>query len=181
VLRTEETGEVDIELLLPAAGLPIAWSAVLESGAKFGIKPIGNHAREALRLEAGIPMAGPDLNEDIVPPEADLEGKAFSLNKGCYPGQEVVARMDTYGTVRRHLVGLLMRDSTVPPKGAKIFAGDREVGWLSSAARSPQLGQVIGFGFPLRDFSKPGTELTVEFGGGRHPATVHPLPFYRKS
>jgi folate-binding protein YgfZ len=181
VLRTEETGEVDIELLLPAAGLPTAWSAVLDAGAKFGIQPFGTQAREALRMEAGLPAAGPDLNEDIVPPEANLEGKAFSLNKGCYPGQEVVARMDTYGTVRRHLVGIVLKDSTVPPKRAKLFAGDREVGWISSAARSPQLGQVIALGFPLRDFSQPGTELTVEFGGGRHPATVHPLPFYVKS
>lgn len=181
VLRTEETGEVDIELLLPAARLATAWNSVMEAGAKFGIKPFGIQARETLRLEAGIPKAGPDLNEEIVPPEANLEGKAFSLNKGCYPGQEVVARMDTYGSVRRHLVGLVMKDSTVPPKGAKLFAGDREVGWLSSAARSLQLGRVIAFGFPLRDFSKPGTELTVESGGDRHPATVHPLPFYVKS
>jgi glycine cleavage system aminomethyltransferase T len=55
------------------------------------------------------------------------------------------------------------------------------VGWISSAARSPQLGQVIALGFPLRDFSKPGTELTVEFDGRRYPATVHALPFYVKT
>jgi len=180
VLRTEETGEVDIEILLPADGLSTAWSSVMEAGAKFGIKAVGNHAREALRMEAGIPKAGPDLNEEIVPPEANLEEKAFSLSKGCYPGQEVVARMDTYGNVRRHLVGLVMKDSTVPAKGAKLFAGDREVGWISSAVHSPQLGHVIAFGFPLRDFSKPGTELSVELLGSKHPATVHPLPFYVK-
>lgn len=179
VLRTEETGEVDIELLLPAVGLSTAWSTVMEAGAKFGIKPIGTQARETLRLEAGLPKAGPDLNEDIVPPEANLEGKAFSLNKGCYPGQEVVARMDTYGSVRRHLVGIVMKDSTVPAREAKLFAGDREVGWISSAVRSLQLGQVIAFGFPLRDFSKPGTALSVEIEGKRHDATVQALPFYR--
>ena len=81
----------------------------MEAGATYGIKAVGGHAREALRIEAGLPKAGPDLNEEIVPPEANLEGKAFSLNKGCYPGQEVVARMDTYGNVRRHLVGLVMK------------------------------------------------------------------------
>jgi folate-binding protein YgfZ len=180
VLRTEETGEVDIEVLLPADSLLTAWANAMQAGAKFGIRAIGNHAREALRLEAGIPKAGPDLNEEIVPPEANLEGKAFSLSKGCYPGQEVVARMDTYGNVRRHLVGLTLKDAVLPPKGAKIFAGEREVGWVSSAVRSPQLNQVIAFGFPLRDFSKPGTELTVEFDGGRHLATVQTLPFYIK-
>ena len=132
------------------------------------------------RIEAGIPKAGPELNEEIVPPEANLEEKAFSLTKGCYPGQEVVARMDTYGNVRRHLVGLTLKDSTVPPKGSKLFSGDREVGWISSAVHSPQLNKAIALGFPLRDFSKPGTDLTVEFGDGKHPATVQPLPFYAK-
>ena len=131
-------------------------------------------------MEAGIPKAGPDLNEEIVPPEANLEGKAFSLNKGCYPGQEVVARMDTYGNVRRKLVGLVLQDSAVPPHGAKLYSGDREVGWISSAVQSPHFNRVIAFGFPLRDFSKPGTELTVGFGEGKHPATIQPLPFYTK-
>jgi aminomethyltransferase len=180
VLRTEETGEVDIEVLLPSDSLLAAWTTAMEAGAKFGIKAIGNQAREALRMEAGIPKAGPDLNEEIVPPEANLEGKAFSLNKGCYPGQEVVARMDTYGNVRRKLVGLVLKNSVVPPHGTKLYSGDREVGWISSAIRSPQLNKVIAFGFPLRDFSNPGTELTVEFENSRHPAIIQPLPFYTK-
>lgn len=180
VIRTEETGEMDIEVLLPAGSLLSAWTAAMEAGSKFGIKAIGSQAREALRLEAGLPKAGPDLNEEIVPPEANLEGKAFSLNKGCYPGQEVVARMDTYGNVRRKLVGLVLKDSVIPPHGAKLYSGDREVGWISSAAHSPHLNQVVALGFPLRDFSKPGTELTVEHENSRHPATVQPLPFYTK-
>jgi len=181
VVRTEETGEIDIEILLPVSGLAAAWTSLLEAGAKFGIKPVGRHALEALRMEAGIPKAGPDLNEEIVPPEAHLEDKAFSLSKGCYPGQEVVARMDTYGSVRRHLVGLVLQDSTVPPKGAKLFSGDREVGWVSSAVHSPQMNKVIAFGFPLRDFSAPDTTLTVDIDGTRHEAKVHALPFYTKS
>ncbi|MDF0665926.1 MAG: aminomethyltransferase family protein [Nitrospira sp.] len=180
VLRTEETGEIDIEVLLPTDGLPAAWTSAMQAGDKFGMRAIGSHAREALRLEAGLPKAGADLNEEIVPPEANLEEKAFSLNKGCYPGQEVVARMDTYGNVRRKLVGLVLKDTVVPSHGAKLYSGDREVGWISSAVHSPQLNKVIAFGFPLRDFSKPGTELAVEFESGRHPATVQTLPFYTK-
>ena len=180
VLRTEETGEIDIEVLLPADSLLPAWTSALQAGNKFGMRTVGSHAREALRIEAGLPKAGTELNEEIVPPEANLEGKAFSLNKGCYPGQEVVARMDTYGNVRRKLVGLALRDLGVPPHGAKLYSGDREVGWISSAVRSPLLNKTIAFGFPLRDFSKPGTELAVEFEGGRHPATVQTLPFYTK-
>jgi folate-binding protein YgfZ len=184
-----------------------SWGLLLVSGPKacatvsaaFGVemsdlKPvnavaaqIGGHSSFVLRteetgetdLEAGLPKAGPDLNEEIVPPEANLEGKAFSLNKGCYPGQEVVARMDTYGNVRRHLVGLVIKGSIIPPSGAKLFIGDREIGWVSSATYSPQLKTPIALAFPLRDFSAPGTNLTIEVDGARHEATVRALPFYR--
>lgn len=179
VICTEETGERDYEILIPVDGLVAAWEQLMEAGAPHGIKPIGNQAREALRMEAGLPKAGPDLNEEIVPPEANLEEKAFSLTKGCYPGQEVVARMDTYGSVRRHLVGLVVKGSAVPPKGAKLFSGDREVGWVSSATLSPELKTPIAFGFPLRDFSTAGTALTIEADGTKYDATVQALPFYR--
>ncbi|MBH0189507.1 MAG: hypothetical protein HP493_11925 [Nitrospira sp.] len=74
-----------------------------------------------------------------------------------------------------------LKDTDIPTKGAKLFSGDREVGWISSAVRSPQLNQVIAFGFPLRDFSKPGTELAVEIEGTKHDATVTTLPFYTRS
>jgi len=180
-IRTEETGETDIEILVPAEGLVETWQRLWAVGEPMGLKPFGSDARETLRIEAGLPRAGPDLNEEIVPPEANLEGKAFSLTKGCYPGQEVVARMDTYGSVRRRLVGLVIEDRIVPPRGAKIFSGEREVGWISSAALSPSLGCALALGYPLRDFTAPGTALTVDIDGQRHPATVRSLPFYQKA
>ena len=89
--------------------------------------------------------------------------------------------MDTYGNVRRHLVGLVMKDSIIPPKGAKLFIGDREIGWVSSATLSPQLKTPIALAFPLRDFSAPGTTLAIEIEGVRHDATVKALPFYRRA
>ncbi len=181
IIRTEETGEQDFEVLLPGDAATTAWDQLMQTGQGYGLKPFGSHTREALRMEAGLPQAGPDLNEEIVPPEANLEGKAFSLSKGCYPGQEVVARMDTYGSVRRRLVGLVVDDTVIPSRGAKLFSGDREVGWVSSAVQSPQLQSIIAFGFPLRDFSKPGTALSVEIEGSRHQALVHSLPFYTRT
>ena len=93
-------------------------------------------------MEAGLPQAGPDLNEEVVPPEANLEGKAFSLSKGCYPGQEVVARMDTYGSVRRRLVGLVIDGANVPPRGAKLFQR-RSRGGMGQQ-RSPFAATAIG-------------------------------------
>jgi aminomethyltransferase len=181
LIRAEETGETDVEVLVPADGLKAAWDRLWAAGEAMGLTPFGAHALETLRVEAGLPKAGPDLNETIVPPEANLEGKAFSLTKGCYPGQEVVARMDTYGSIRRRLAGLVLEDTLIPPPGAKLFSGEREVGWVSSAVRSPSLGKVIAFGFPLRDFTPPGTALTVEINGERKPATVQPLPFVKGS
>src|SRR5206468_3414748 len=128
-----ETGETDIEILVPSGELRSAWERLWTTGDSMGLQPFGTQALETLRVEAGLPKMGPDLNENIVPPEANLEGKSFSLSKGCYPGQEVVARMDTCGSVRRRLVGLTLSESAVPLSGAKIYSGDREVGWVSSA------------------------------------------------
>ncbi len=179
IVRTEETGEQDYEIFAPTDLIATVWEQVLTAGKPLGLQPFGTQARESLRVEAGIPKLGPDLNEQIVPPEANLEGKAFSLSKGCYPGQEVVARMDTYGSVKRRLVGLIVnaRDNQVPPHGAKVFRGEREVGWVSSGVLSPTLNQVIAMAFPLRDFTVPDTELEVDYNDQRHPATVKALPF----
>jgi glycine cleavage system T protein len=178
LVRAEETGETDIEILIPADALLSVWERLWALGEPMGLKPFGTEAREMLRLEAGFPKAGTELTEEIIPPEANLEGKAFSLSKGCYPGQEVVARVDTYGSVRRRMVALVLLDPVIPKMGAKLFSGEREVGWVSSAAHSPSFGCSIAFGFPLRDFASPGTTLTVDIDGQRYDATVRPLPLY---
>ncbi len=179
VMKTEETGHTDIELLVPADRVVSVWERLCSAGRPFGLQAVGTEACEVLRIEAGLPKAGVDLTEEIVPPEANLEGKAFSLSKGCYPGQEVVARMDTYGNVRRRLVGLLVESQTVPPAGAKLYSGDREVGWISSAAYSPSFKCPIALGFPLRDFSQPDTHLAIDVGGRRYPTTVKSFPLPR--
>ncbi len=183
IANTQETGECDREILMPNDAMDQAWRQLWEAGKALALRAIGTEARESLRIEAGIPKLGPDLNEQIVPPEANLEGKAFSLNKGCYPGQEVVARMDTYGSVKRRLVGLVIDapEKTIPLSHAKVFSEAREVGWVSSAIHSPTLNKTIAFAFPLRDFTAPGTALDVDINGQRQPAVVQALPFYPSS
>jgi glycine cleavage system aminomethyltransferase T len=74
-----------------------------------------------------------------------------------------------------------MKGSVIPPSGAKLFIGDREIGWVSSATQSPQRKAPIALAFPLRDFSAPDTTVTVEIDGARHDATVQALPFYRRA
>lgn len=181
IAAAQETGEHDVEILMPNEAMDQVWSRLWEAGATVDLRAVGTAARESLRIEAGIPKLGPDLNERIVPPEANLEGKAFSLSKGCYPGQEVVARMDTYGTVKRRLVGLVIDspEAPVPSPDAKVFSADREVGWVSSAIHSPTLNKTLAFAFPLRDFTAPGTALDVDVDGQRHPCVVQALPFYQ--
>jgi folate-binding protein YgfZ len=169
----------DFELFVPLEALPSLWTHLLKTGEPFGLKPIGKATIETARIEAGLPRLGPDINDRIVPPEANLEGIAFSLSKGCYPGQEVVARMDTYGSVKRRLVGLVIEgtEKDQPEAGAKLFSGTREVGWVSSSTFSPLLQKPIALGFPLRDFTPPATQLEVETQGKKFPASVSTLPF----
>jgi folate-binding protein YgfZ len=179
IARTEETGMADYELFAAFEVLLPLWTHLLKTGGPVGLKPIGKATLETVRIEAGLPRLGPDINDRIVPPEANLEGIAFSLSKGCYPGQEVVARMDTYGSVKRRLIGLLIEGTkkNLPEAGAKLFSGAREVGWVSSATFSPQLQKPIALGFSLRDFTAPETQLEVEIQDQRFPASVNSLPF----
>ena len=126
-------------------------------------------------------LLGAEHGDQFVPQMVNFELiGGVNFKKGCYPGQEVVARMDTYGNVRRHLVGLILKDATIPPKGAKLFSGDREVGWVSSATFSPQQNAVLAFGFTLRDFSSTDKALKVEIEGWKYDATVKSLPLYAK-
>lgn len=177
--RTEETGRADFELFVPLEALASVWTHLLKTGEPEELRAIGKATLETARIEAGLPRLGPDINEHIVPPEANMEGIAFSLSKGCYPGQEVVARMDTYGSVKRRLVGLVIDGTTndLPEAGAKLFSGTREVGWVSSATFSSRLQKPIALGFPLRDFTKPGTQLEIQTPNRRFPASVSSLPF----
>jgi aminomethyltransferase len=179
IAKTEETGMTDFELFVPLEALPSLWAHLLKTGEPEGLKPVGRTTRETARIEAGLPRLGPDINDRIVPPEANLEGIAFSLSKGCYPGQEVVARMDTYGSVKRRLVGLVVEgaENDLPEVGAKLFSGTREVGWVSSSTFSPLLQKPIALGIPLRDFTPPGTQLEIETQGNKFSASVSVLPF----
>ncbi len=179
--KTEETGTTDYELFASLETLPSLWAHLLNTGESSGLKPIGRETRETARIEAGLPRLGPDINDRIVPPEANLEGIAFSLSKGCYPGQEVVARMDTYGSVKRRLIGLMVEgtENDLPEIGNKLLSGAREVGWVSSSTFSPLLNQPIALGFPLRDFTPPGTQLEIETRSKKIPASVTTLPFIK--
>lgn len=133
---------------------------------------------EITRIEAGRPRFGIDMDEDTIPLEAGIEDRAISLTKGCYVGQEIIIRVlhRGHGRVARRLVGLSLDPSAAPPRqGEAIHAGDREIGRVTSAVVSPSLGRPIALGYVHRDFTEPGTAVTV----GADPANVAALPFVR--
>lgn len=141
-----------------------------------GAVPAGPEAIEAARIEAGYPLFGVDMTEDTIPLEAGIEDRAISFTKGCYVGQEVIVRVlhRGHGRVARKLVGLRI-EGDVPSRGAKIVSGDRDVGMVTSAARSPRLGS-IAMAYVHRDFVSPGTRVEIEMPSGRVGATVSERP-----
>jgi folate-binding protein YgfZ len=143
-------------------------AALIQAGAH----EVSHDAIEAARIEAGYPVFGIDMTDDTIPLEAGIEDRALSMSKGCYVGQEVIIRVlhRGHGRVARKLVTLRI-DGAVPQRGARLFAADRDVGFVTSAAVSPRLG-TIAMGYVHRDFLTPGTTLDLATDSGRVPATV---------
>jgi folate-binding protein YgfZ len=147
---------------------------------RAGAGRVSDAAFEAARIEAGYPIFGVDMDDDIIPLEAGIEQRAISFTKGCYVGQEVIIRVlhRGGGRVARRLVGLQLQDAFEPPaRGARIHAGGRDAGFVTSAAQSPRLG-TIALAYVHRDFVAPGASVEVDAGAGRRiQATVSALPF----
>jgi folate-binding protein YgfZ len=163
LIRTAEPAGVDV--LCDAGDRGAVWDALVLAGGR----PVGEDAAEVLRVERGRPRFGVDLDESVIPQEAGLNERAVSFTKGCYVGQETVARLHYRGKPNRHLRGLRLSQPTAP--GAELRLGERLAGVLSSSVRSPVLGP-IGLAL-LRREAEPG--MTVAANGAR--ATVVELPF----
>jgi tRNA-modifying protein YgfZ len=152
--------------------------ALLERLREAGAVQAEASALEAARIEAGYPLFGVDMTGDTIPLEAGIEQRGISFTKGCYVGQEVIIRVlhRGHGRVAKRLVGLQI-DGAVPEAGAKLLAGTRDVGVVTSAARSPRHG-AIALGYLHRDFFTTGTAVEVESRGARATATVteRPIP-----
>ncbi|HVL27316.1 MAG TPA: glycine cleavage T C-terminal barrel domain-containing protein [Acidimicrobiales bacterium] len=135
-------------------------------------------AYEAVRIEAGIPVMGREMDESTIPAEAGVVEQSVSFTKGCYTGQELVARIDSRGgNVPRKLRGVVVSGgSDLPPPAATVQAGDgKDVGRLTSVAWSPQLGAPVALAYVRRAVSPPA-EVTLVWEGGSAPARVEPLP-----
>jgi folate-binding protein YgfZ len=160
------TGRPAFQLFVPAAGAEKVAAALRAAGAE----PASADRLECLRIEAGTPRVGHELDESVLPAEAGLDD-AIATAKGCYTGQEVVTRMRTRGRAAHRLVGLRFEGERLPERGAPIEAAGAAVGQVTSAVRSPELG-AIGLGFVRAEAALPGASVRVAGA----PARIAALP-----
>lgn len=167
------TGELAYQVFAPPEAASELDERVRTAGAGTGMALLDPAAFDIARIEAGVPATGREIDEQVLPAETGLLSRAVSFSKGCYTGQEVVARMDSRGRVSHRLVGLRFDGEKAEP-GARLLADGRVVGDVSSVARSPRHG-VIGLAYVRAAFADPGTELRVADQDG--VARVAALPF----
>jgi len=179
LVRRSVTGEKGFHFFIPSQkGEPIV-KRILEVGRLYGIKPVGSNAYEILRIEAGIPRYGIDMDETVMLPETGLETIAASETKGCYPGQEVVARIKTYGGLNRKLSGLTFEKGSLPKTGDKVLRGREEIGFVTSACHSPTLGLGIALGYLKKGCFDSQEAATINSAPHPIEAKIIPLPFYK--
>jgi folate-binding protein YgfZ len=178
-MNQPRVGTNGFDIFAPTNSLAAIADKLIAAAKEIKGGPCGWRALETARIEAGIPRFGMEMDETNLAPEAGIESRAISYTKGCYIGQEVIARIRTYGQVAKALRGLRFADSLpdLPRKGDKLFSGDKEAGYVCSAIRSPTLNGNIGFGYVRRGHNQIGTELKLRSATGESVATIVPTPF----
>ncbi len=172
LVRADQTGHGGYEIHTPSDRAADVWQALASVD---GVQPVGHAALNMLRIEAGIPWYGVDMDEGRVVLEVGLE-HAISFEKGCYLGQEVVERVSARGRINRRLCGLLL-SAAGPAAGDPLFKDGKDVGWLTSVTDLPRLGRTIALGYVRREHADPGTCLSIDGNGKSVVAEVATLPF----
>lgn len=175
IARELWTGEDGYLLTAPNSRAELIWNALGESGAR----PAGQTAFESLTLEAGIPLFGKDMDENINPMQAGIESRAIDFKKGCFVGQEVIAKIKYLGQVNRGLAGIRLEGDISPKAGDKVDFGGIEAGLITRSAFGATVGKVICFGLLHRKAMSPGTSILVRSNGIDIAGVVVDLPFYR--
>jgi tRNA-modifying protein YgfZ len=167
------------DLYCPAAAKP-ALLAALHAAAP-GVEDVDGEAWNTLRIEAGRPLFGVDMSTDTIPLEAGIEDRAISFTKGCYVGQEIIIRVmhRGHGRVAKKLVGLQASAPVEIPRDAPIYAGEKEIGRVTSAAYSPTLERWLAMGYVHRDYIEPNTGVSIGANEPRVTAKVVELPFIK--
>ncbi len=173
--KTPELPVSGFNVICENAKLVTLWDAALRHGAQ----PLGYDAYNTLRIEAGWPELNRDFDADINPHEAGMLA-LIDFDKGCYIGQEVIARLDTYDKVQKHLTGLILAGSELPDTKEKIFSEETEIGFVTSSVRSLLLAKGIALGYVRTKFLQEGAAVTIG-SDGRIQATITSLPFEAES
>jgi tRNA-modifying protein YgfZ len=192
VARCDQTGEVGLHLFLPRDHAEAVWDAMLAtderiSGGKRRVRPIGWHAFNIARIEAGTPLFNIDFGTENLPHETGILNDRVSFTKGCFLGQEVVARMQHLGRPKIMLVGLRMHDDVLPVEAAPVFAADdgkgdgevkhgEQIGVITSSTLSPLLGaRPVAFAMLRSKDAQSGRRIVVEVEGRIGTAIVGEL------
>ena len=174
-LRDTHTGAKGFDLIAPAVIARDLWQSLVDAGAT----PVSKDVVETLRIEAGIPRYGLDMDETNVVTETNLED-AVSYTKGCYIGQEIIARIKYRGHVAKKLTGLSFADKVEVASGDVIKSlEDKDIGRITSATYSPHLKRTIALGYVKYDYLAADTSVKVIHDGEEVPAHVMELPFIR--
>ncbi len=178
ISRTGYTGEDGFELSVGASVAPAVWKVLLEMGEPLGIVPAGIGARDTLRLEAGMPLYGHELSEDVNPFEAGL-GSACHLVGYDFPGRDALLKLQSQPRTRQR-VGLALSGRRPARQGCTILAGGEPVGETTSGTHSPTLEIPIAMGYVRPEFAAPGTELTIDVRNRTESCKVVSMSFYRR-
>jgi len=179
ISRTGYTGEDGFELSIGASIARGVWEELLELGGPLGVVPTGIGARDTLRLEAGMPLYGHELSEEIDPFQAGL-GYACFLEGVDFPGRDALRRIREQ-PVSAVPVGLEMATRRVARQGCPVLASGTMIGQVTSGTFSPTLQKSVAMAYIRPEFASPGTAVDLDVRGHMEPAQVTKLPFYRRS
>jgi aminomethyltransferase len=174
-------GTSGFDVYAPTAALGMVADKLIAAAVQAGGRACGWTAFETARIEAGFPRYGADMDETNIPLECGLESRAVSYSKGCYIGQEVINRIHSIGHVTRELRGLRLADDllALPTRGDKLFQSGREVGFVTSAVKSPALNANIALSYVRREANQVGSELILRTAAGESAVKIVELPFVK--
>lgn len=179
VSRTGYTGEDGFEIYASQQDSRELWNSILEVGADDGLIPVGLGARDTLRFEANLPLYGQELSKEISPIEAGFKF-AVKVNKDAdFIGKEKLAEQVNQGP-KRKLIAIEMLDRGIPRTDYQVFAGDKEIGFVTSGTQSPTLKKNIGLALVESDYTEVGTELVVQVRKRQLKAVIIKTPFLSK-
>lgn len=176
--RTGYTGEDGFEILVGASKTEWLWNLLLEKGTKYGIEPCGLGARDTLRLEAGLPLYGHELTDEISPIESGLDW-SVKLKKGEFVGREALLKQKESGTSKK-VVCLKADGKALPRQDYDVYDGEKLVGKVTSGSQGIFVGYPIAFALIDSASGEIGKELSIDIRGKKVPAHVVTRPFYKR-